>query len=38
MAKVNLRNYIGCDISQEYVDIAKKRIEDTPIQISLNNL
>ena len=38
MAKVNLRNYIGCDISQEYVDIAKKRIENTPIQISLNNL
>lgn len=29
MAKLNLRNYIGCDISQEYVDIAKKRIEET---------
>ena len=28
MAKLNLRNYIGCDISQEYVDIAKKRIEE----------
>src|SRR5574344_769085 len=38
MAKLNQRNFLGCDISQEYVDIAKKRIEDTPIQISLNNL
>lgn len=28
MAKLNLRNYIGCDISQEYVNIAKKRIEE----------
>ena len=38
MAKLNQRKFLGCDISQEYVDIAKKRIEDTPIQISLNNL
>ncbi len=27
MAKKNNRFYIGCDISQEYVDIAKQRIE-----------
>lgn len=38
MAKINNRHYIGCDISEEYVDIAKKRIENIPIQISLNNL
>ena len=28
MAVLAGRNFIGCDISQEYVDIAKKRIED----------
>ena len=27
MAKINQRNYIGIDISQEYCDIAKKRLE-----------
>ncbi|MFA7284848.1 MAG: site-specific DNA-methyltransferase [Candidatus Absconditabacterales bacterium] len=27
MAKKNNRNYIGCDISQEYVDISRKRVE-----------
>jgi DNA modification methylase len=27
MAKVNQRNFIGIDISQEYCDIAKKRLE-----------
>ncbi len=27
MAKKNRRNYIGCDISEEYVKLAKKRLE-----------
>lgn len=27
MAKKNSRQYIGCDISEEYVEIARKRIE-----------
>ena len=27
MAKINQRNYIGIDISQEYCDIAEKRLE-----------
>lgn len=27
MAMVGKRNYIGCDISQEYVDLAKKRLK-----------
>ena len=35
MAYLNQRNYIGCDISQEYVEIAKKRIENTNIQIRM---
>lgn len=26
MAKLNNRNYIGCDISQEYIDIANQRL------------
>ena len=38
MAKINNRHFIGCEISNEYVEIAKKRIENTPIQISLDNL
>jgi len=29
MAKLSDRNYIGIDISQEYVDIANKRLENT---------
>ena len=29
MAYLNQRNYLGCDISQEYVDIAKHRMKDT---------
>jgi len=28
MAKLNNRNFIGFDISQEYCDIANKRIEE----------
>ena len=28
MAKKHKRNYIGCDISEEYVEISKKRVED----------
>ena len=31
MAKFNRRNYIGIDISQEYIDISKKRIEEQEI-------
>ena len=27
MAKINNRNYIGSEISQEYIDIANKRLE-----------
>ena len=30
MAKINNRNYIGIDISEEYCDLAKKRIFDIP--------
>ncbi|MDR0665982.1 MAG: site-specific DNA-methyltransferase [Campylobacteraceae bacterium] len=35
MAKVNRRRYIGCDISAEYVEIAKKRVADTIPQANL---
>ncbi|MCB9812073.1 site-specific DNA-methyltransferase [Candidatus Nomurabacteria bacterium] len=28
MAMLNNRNYIGCDISEEYVEIAKKRLHE----------
>lgn len=28
MAKLNKRNYLGCDISQEYVELSKKRLKD----------
>ena len=28
MAKKHARNYIGCDISEEYIDIAKRRVEN----------
>ena len=30
MAKLNNRNFIGIEISEEYLEIAKKRIEGTP--------
>lgn len=30
MARNNNRNYIGIDISQEYCELAKKRLESTP--------
>jgi len=30
VAKKNNRNYIGIEISQEYCDIANKRIKDIP--------
>lgn len=33
MAKLNNRNYIWCDISEEYVDIANKRIESTWVSL-----
>lgn len=35
MAYLNRRNYIGCDISQEYVQIAKERIQNTNLQIKI---
>lgn len=38
IAMQHQRNYLGCDISQEYVDVAKKRIKSAPIQISLDSL
>jgi len=31
MAKKNNRNYIGIEISQEYVDIANKRLQETQV-------
>ena len=34
MALLNNRKYLGCDISQEYVDLAKQRIEQTIQQLS----
>lgn len=37
MAKLNFRNYIGCDISEEYVELSKKRLKETFIQYSLDN-
>lgn len=37
MAYLNERKYIGCDISQEYVDIAKERISQYHVQLSLND-
>lgn len=33
MAKKNNRNYIGCDISQDYVDIANKRLSNIDIKL-----
>jgi site-specific DNA-methyltransferase (adenine-specific) len=33
MAKMNNRNFIWCDISQEYVDIANKRLETTTVSL-----
>ena len=33
MAKKNNRNYIWCEISQEYVDIANKRLETTTVSL-----
>jgi site-specific DNA-methyltransferase (adenine-specific) len=35
MAKLNNRNYIGFEISQEYCDIANKRIEECTNQMNL---
>jgi len=32
MAKINNRKYIGVDVSQEYVDIAKKRLEQSSFE------
>lgn len=40
MAFLNERNYIGCDISREYVEIAKERLSyflDSNIQIPPTN-
>lgn len=38
MAFLNKRNYIGCDISQEYVEIANERLSYYTNQISLFDL
>ena len=38
MAKLNNRNYIGIDISQEYVDIANKRLANTFKQEELSGI
>jgi len=35
MALILNRHYLGCDISQEYVDIANRRIEDEKRQLKL---
>lgn len=35
MALVNNRNYLGCDISEEYVKIAKERVSRNNLQINL---
>ena len=35
MAKLNNRNYIGFEISQEYCGIANKRIEECTRQVKL---
>lgn len=37
MAMINNRHFIGCDISEEYIEIAKKRVSSTTNQLSLNN-
>lgn len=31
MARINSRNYIGCDISQEYVDLATERLNNLQV-------
>ncbi len=36
MAYINQRNYLGCDISQEYVNIAKERINNVNLQLAIN--
>ena len=33
MAKLNNRNYIGIDISQDYCDIAEQRINNLPTKL-----
>ena len=35
MAILNNRNYIGCDIAQEYVDIAQERIKNSTKQLKI---
>lgn len=36
MAALNNRNYIGCDISSEYVEIAKKRISKLQLRFDVD--
>ena len=36
MAKINSRNYIGCDISQEYVDLATERLNNLQVGLPLD--
>jgi site-specific DNA-methyltransferase (adenine-specific) len=35
MAKLNNRNFIGIEISQEYCDIANQRIKDLPEKLKV---
>lgn len=37
MAILNNRNYIGCDISHEYVSIAEERIKNSSKQLQIKN-
>lgn len=37
MAKINNRNYIGIDISEEYCDISRQRVEKTARQKKINS-
>lgn len=36
MARINSRNYIGCDISQEYVDLATERLNNLQVGLPLD--
>lgn len=36
MARINSRNYIGCDISQEYVNLATERLNNLQVGLPLD--
>jgi site-specific DNA-methyltransferase (adenine-specific) len=38
MAKLNDRNFVGCDISEEYVKIAKERLKQAEKQKKITNM